>query len=508
MNEQEKQFILSHLNDDVRKLALSKTPDGVNLRFVLEQIDGRQRAKTKLPSLAANPDIIFPVHLSVEQCSSEATAAYKANIIKRDLPPAPSFQDGEELHPNSDFTKQSSPRPERKGLGEGLLRSGAVLIDLTGGYGIDFIALSKHFGKAIYVERNAELCKLAEQNFHTLNLTNTQIVNAEAEDFLSPTPTLPSREGALKYDFSDSKTIQETLPLLGEVGGGLVFFADPARRSESGSRTYAISDCTPDILQLMPVFKKHVTPPIAAANSSLFTLHSSLLFLKLSPMLDWHKAVEDIQAQGVNVSEVHIVSVKNECKELLLLVELQVEPQPDFRLFCVDLPLTPSLQDREQLVTSLEIPYPIRLSSPRPERLLSPDKRGSQEGGGPGEGQNGVGGGLLIPNASIMKAGCWDFLISRFGVTQADPNSHIFFSDHEIADFPGKQYRIQAVCTMNKKELRSALQGITHANIAVRNFPLSADALRKRLKLKDGGDTYIFGTTIQGEHKLIIAKNF
>ena len=140
--------------------------------------------------------------------------------------------------------------------------------------------------------------------------------------------------------------------------------------------------------------------------------------------------------------------------------------------------------------------------------LLSPDKRGSQEGVGPGEGQNGVGGGLLIPNASIMKAGCWDFLIFRFGVTQADPNSHIFFSDHEIADFPGKQYRIQAVCTMNKKELRSALQGITHANIAVRNFPLSADALRKRLKLKDGGDTYIFGTTIQGEHKLIIAKNF
>ena len=97
MNEQEKQFILSHLNDDVRKLALSKTPDGVNLRFVLEQIDGRQRAKTKLPSLAANPDIIFPVHLSVEQCSSEATAAYKANIIKRDLPPAPSFQDGEQI---------------------------------------------------------------------------------------------------------------------------------------------------------------------------------------------------------------------------------------------------------------------------------------------------------------------------------------------------------------------------------------------------------------------------
>ncbi len=252
--------------------------------------------------------------------------------------------------------------------------------------------------------------------------------------------------------------------------GEVIFFADPARRSESGSRTYAISDCTPNILQLLPVLKKHVPPPIAAANSSLFTLHSSLLFLKLSPMLDWHKAVEDIQEQGVNVSEVHIVSVKNECKELLLLVELQSAPQPAFRLFCVN----------DESI--LEITATVPSLSSEGERTF-----------------------LLLPNASIMKAGCWDFLISRFGVTQADPNSHIFFSDHEIADFPGKQYRIQAVCTMNKKELRNALQGITHANIAVRNFPLSADALRKRLKLKDGGDTYIFGTTIQGEHKLIIA---
>ena len=499
MNEQEKQFINSHLNDDVRKLALSKTPDGVDLRFVLEQIDGRQRAKTKLPSLAANPDIIFPVHLSVEQCSSEATAAYKASIIKWDLPPAqPSpgspvcrgratFQDGEELHPNSDFTKQSSPRPERKGLGEGLLRSGAVLIDLTGGFGIDFIALSKLFGKAIYVERNAELCKIAEQNFHTLNLTNTQIVNAEAEDFLKllTPPTLPiGEESQVKGGITSSPPVEG----LGEV----VFFADPARRSESGSRTYAISDCTPDILQLLPLLKNlqslpstsplmrervkddstigktsdegNINPPPLGGRAGVG------LLLKLSPMLDWHKAVEDIQAQGVNVSEVHIVSVKNECKELLLLVELQVEPRPDFRLFCVN----------DESI--LEITATVPSLSSEGERTF-----------------------LLLPNASIMKAGCWDFLISRFGVTQADPNSHIFFSDHEIADFPGKQYRIQAVCTMNKKELRNALQGITHANIAVRNFPLSADALRKRLKLKDGGDTYIFGTTIQGEHKLIVA---
>ena len=440
MNEQEKQFILSHLNDDVRKLALSKAPDGVNLRFVLEQIDGRQRAKTKLPSLTANPDIIFPVHLSVEQCSSEATAAYKAQVIMT----SPSPSTGGVLV--VDGSSNSSP----------VGRSGGVLIDLTGGFGVDFIALSKLFGKAIYVERNAELCAIAEQNFHTLNLTNTQIVNAEAESFLKllTPPTLPTgEESQVKGGITSSPPMEG----VGEV----IFFADPARRSESGSRTYAISDCTPDILQLMPTLKAQ----------------GSLLFLKLSPMLDWHKAVEDIQAQGVNVSEVHIVSVKNECKELLLLVELQVEPRPDFRLFCVN--------DESILEITATVPIPIAAAN----YALRITHYAF----------------LLLPNASIMKAGCWDFLISRFGVTQADPNSHIFFSDHEIADFPGKQYRIQAVCSMSKKELRNALQGITHANIAVRNFPLSADALRKRLKLKDGGDTYIFGTTIQGEHKLIVA---
>ena len=466
------EFVSRHANDDVRKLALSaKRTEDLDLTFALDQIAGRQMARTKLPSWFGMADkalsegadethfLVFPPHISMEQCSSEQTAKYKQQVLATVLAT---------VSEGAIVPGHSCP---------GLSANSAHFIDVTGGFGVDFIALSKHFGKAIYVERNAELCKIAEQNFHTLNLTNTQIVNAEAEDFLSPTPTLPSREGALKYDSSDSKTIQETLPLLGGVGGGLLFFADPARRSESGSRTYAISDCTPDILQLIPVLKKHVTPPIAAANSSLFTLHSSLLFLKLSPMLDWHKAVEDIQAQGVNVSEVHIVSVKNECKELLLLVELQSAPQPAFRLFCVN--------DESILEITATVPTPIAAANSSLFTLHSSL--------------------LLLPNASIMKAGCWDFLISRFGVTQADPNSHIFFSDHEIADFPGKQYRIQTVCTMNKKELRNALQGITHANIAVRNFPLSADALRKRLKLKDGGDTYIFGTTIQGEHRLIVA---
>ena len=105
-----------------------------------------------------------------------------------------------------------------------------------------------------------------------------------------------------------------------------------------------------------------------------------------------------------------------------------------------------------------------------------------------------------------MKAGCWGFIASHYHITPAAPNSHLFFSDHLIPEFPGRQYRIERIFTLNKKEMRDALQGITHANISVRNFPLSADELRKRLKLKDGGDRYLFATTLNRDNRLILTS--
>lgn len=404
--EKTRLFIQEHLSDDVKRLALTKPVAGIDLRYALQQIDGRQRAKSKLPLLSANPDIIFPVHLSVEQCSSEATARYKADLLKDYL----------SRHPGEESS------------------SVTVLTDLTGGFGIDFMALAAHFKKAVYVERNEELCEIARQNFHTLSIRNAEVINSEAEDLLSQ---LQGKEKTL-------------------------FFIDPARRSESGSRTFAISDCTPDVISLMPMLKKL----------------GSLLFLKLSPMLDWHKAVEDIENCGANVAEVHIVSVRNECKELLLLVELQSDSQQETRLFC---------KNDDSVIEIIPDGSPSGITATAAPAATDNTRF------------------LLLPNASVMKAGCWDFIIHRYGVTPADRNSHLFFSNSEVPDFPGKQYEVQAICSMNKKELKTALSGISKANISVRNFPLSAEALRKRLKLKDGGSTYIFGTTIRGEHKLIIA---
>lgn len=174
-------------------------------------------------------------------------------------------------------------------------------------------------------------------------------------------------------------------------------------------------------------------------------------------MLDWQKTVADVG----NVSQVHIVSVGNECKELLL--EVKNGKGEKVKVFCVN----------EDQVFSYEIgeTHPFTPSPIHPFTFL------------------------YEPNASIMKAGCFNLISHRFGITQPDANSHLFLSDKLVEGFPGRGFVIERVSTMNKRELKEALAGIDKANVAVRNFPLSVADLRKRLKLKDGGDVYIFATT-------------
>ena len=208
-----------------------------------------------------------------------------------------------------------------------------------------------------------------------------------------------------------------------------LIFIDPARRDEHGGRTYGIADCTPNVLELREEL-------LAKADR---------VMIKLSPMLDWRKAVEDLKA----VCEVHIISVDNECKELLLILSNEAKP---LQVFCVN------------------------------------------------DGQ-------YVPNASIMKAGCFGELAERFQIVSLDKNSHLFVSDREVPDFPGRCFVIEKMTSMNKRELKEALTDIRQANIAVRNFPLSVAELRKRLKLQDGGDTYIFATTVADKgHQLLICR--
>lgn len=406
-------FVCRHANDDVRKLALSaKRAEGLDLSFALDQIAGRQKARTKLPSwyaLAALGErvdeahfLVFPPHISMEQCSSEQTAKYKKRILDRLLP---SILD----HPWS---------------------RNAHFIDITGGFGVDFSFLAQGFAEATYVERQEHLCEIARHNFPLLGLPQTNVVCKELDSPLQ----LPSLRAAL----------QET-----------IVFIDPARRDTNGNRTYAIGDCTPNILDFIGELLNR----------------TAVVMVKLSPMLDWHQTVEDINrasGSGNAVREVHIVSTQNECKELLLVLSERYESE--LEVYCVN--------DDDVFVFT-----------PGKANAAISESRSTEK--------------LYVPNASVMKAGCFPEIEARFGIRQIGKNSHLFIGSENIVGFPGRVFNILSVTTMNKKELKSALAGIDRANISVRNFPLSPEQLRKRLKIKDGGDIYLFATTTDEEEHVI-----
>ena len=200
MNQPTLDFIRLHAADDVRQLALSRVPADVDLRAALCQIEGRQLAARKLPSWAACDGLLFPPRLSLEQCSSEATAHYKRQLVARHL-----SQEGVET---------------------------TSFVDLTAGFGVDFAALAPLFAQAFYVDRNPDLCELARHNLPRLGLPQAQILSASAEDVLD----------ALLVHSSTCQLIH-SLPL------SLVML-DPARRDTAGRKVALIEDCTPDVCAL------------------------------------------------------------------------------------------------------------------------------------------------------------------------------------------------------------------------------------------------------------------
>lgn len=416
------EFIREYRERDIRQLALQATrfPD-VDMPYALDQIQGWQIARRKLPKWAACDGVIFPPHLSMEQCSSEPTAQYKLNLAM------------EWTTLNSELSTQNCRRQQFK-TQNSKFKTSTRMTDLTGGFGVDFSFTSCAFAAATYVERNEQLCHIVEHNLPLLGLNNATVVCADAVEYLS--------------------TVEPQTML----------FLDPARRDEHGAKTVMLADCTPDVVQLLPQL----------LEKSRFTM------LKLSPMLDWHKAVDDLQG---TVREVHIVSVGGECKELLLVLSTVVESE--LKVYCADLSTASD-------TSSLFVYTPGSSAPVANSKLKTQNSKFVHE-----------------PNASIMKAGCFDELAAAYGVSPVSRNSHLFLSDEPVEGFPGRSFVVERVTTMNKGELRKALVGIEKANIATRNFPLTVAELRKRLKIKDGGDVYIFATTTaEGEHLLLISRKY
>ena len=382
LNEITKQFIRENLNADVPTLALKKAPVGTDVSLALRQIEARQLLRKKVPSWSENEDLFFPAHLSIEQCSSEASANYKASLLQ-----------------------------------------GHSFADLTGGLGIDTYFISQNFQQADYVERQAELCDLARHNFMVIK-ANVKVWNESAEEYLS---------------HCESKDC---------------IFMDPARRDMYGRKIVSISDCTPNVIDLQEKLLQK----------------AERVMIKLSPMLDISKALEELQ----HVKEVHVVAVSNECKELDFIMERGY--QGDIRFICVN------------LLTSQ-----VKMSFTREEERNCPTRIADT-----------VLNYLYEPNPAVMKAGCYKLLTDRFDVLKLHKNSNLYTSEQFIPDFPGRVFKVEDWTLYNKKVKQTLLSDVVQASIAVRNFPLTVAELRKTLRIGDGDAIYLFATTLKGEKKVII----
>ncbi len=385
-------LISDNATADVRALALRlKASADVRPEVVLRQVEGRQMVRTKVPSWPADR-LLFPRHLSMEQCSTEATAMYK--------------------------TKLATTRCTT-----------ATLVDLTGGFGVDFCFMQRAFARATYVEMQSELVEIARHNFPILCTdvdTRIDAVHSEAEVFL--------------------RSITEPVSCI---------FLDPARRDTHGRKVISIADCSPDV---------------SALEDELLS-KSECAIVKLSPMLDVVQTLERLK----HVAEVHVVAVGNECKEMLLVLRHDAV-SGSARVVATNI----KTDENEEFSFALE-----------DER-----KAGCDFAAEPATY-------LYEPNAAIMKSGAFRCVGERFGVRKLHVNSHLYTS-HTLTDFPGRRFVVEGYAPLKKNVNKELLADVRKANVAVRNFPLSAEELRKRLKLGDGGDVYIFATTTLDDRRVIV----
>ena len=385
MQEDVKQFIKDNLYSDTSKLLLNPPKDlksGIN--NIVDQIISRQKAKGKLEDWRNNFDLIMPPPLSIEQASSNTTCKYKSKLI-----------------------------------------SGHHFIDLTGGMGIDFLALSDSFERATYVETQKNLCEVFQHNLRELN-KDAEVINSDAIDFLSN---------------------------LNSESGNRIIYLDPARRDDNKSRVFAIEDCTPNLIELLPELRKK----------------ASRALVKFSPMLDIQSILDSVS----NVKEVHVVSVKNECKELLLLIDFEFNGSPE--IICANL-------DTNQPVYSFKVEEEREITATNSSELEY----------------------LLEPNSSIMKAGAFNKLSVDMGAQKISANTHLYTSNDPIENFPGRTFKILG--EVDKKSI-ARFASDKKINVITRNHPLSANELKKKWKLKDGGDYFLIAFRNQANTPMIVVAD-
>ena len=379
-------FVVQHLHADITQLAFKKElVKGLENRFVLEQLYGKQKAKNKLPFLFEQTTILYPAKVSVEQSTSELVAVWKSNLIK-----------------------------------------GERMIDMTGGFGIDSYHFAKKLKELTYIEQQTPLFKIVQHNFQQLAVDNISCHNTNAVDFLFTTTQ--------KFDW---------------------IYLDPARRDEAGNRKIGLAGYTPNMMEI----------------TDLLLDKSENILLKTSPMLDIQQAIQQLKS----VSNIYVVGLQNEVKELLFVLSNQVTSA--IKIHCVNLKKNGT---NRTYTPTASLGKTVSYELPRKY--------------------------LYEPNATILKAGFFQEIALDFGLDKLHPNTHLYTSDTIHSNFPGRVFICEAVVPYQAKQLRKKLSS-QQVNITTRNFPYTVAQMRKKLKLKEGGDQYLFGTTLlDGGLKVLVCR--
>lgn len=330
------------------------------------------------------------------------------------------------IYPSRLATEQCSS--EQTALYKQQLLKGETLCDLTGGMGVDAYYFSKKAAQVTYIERFPNYCATAQHNFEILGATNIQIRNADAREVIA----------SLKAD---------------------TFYIDPARRADCNKRVFALADCEPDVLQLKPWLLEH----------------SQRIIIKISPMADLEETLRLLP----ETKEIHILAVKNECKELLFILENE---------FCRNM-------DRVEV-------HAVNLNSPCPSQefiFRLEEEKATELKTTPTLGQW-----LYEPHAALLKSGAFKLIAFRYELYKLHRHSHLYTSDLLCPKFPGRIFIVDEIIPFSGKLLKQISRDIPRANITTRNFPLSVNELRKRSGIKEGGDTYLFATTLANEQKVLI----
>ncbi|WP_273277641.1 THUMP-like domain-containing protein [Maribacter polysiphoniae] len=300
--------------------------------------------------------------------------------------------------------------------------SGKTLVDLTGGLGVDTYFFSKGIDKVFHCEINQNLSEIAAHNLEVLGVENTVFIPKDGLGFLN--------ESNQNFDW---------------------LYVDPSRRSESKGKVFMLSDCSPNIVEHLPLlFQK-----------------SKHILIKTSPLLDITIGLNEL----AYVKEIHVVALKNEVKELLWVLEREYEGKTHIKTLNI-IPPKPqrfsfNLPEEKVTLPTYELPLDY----------------------------------LYEPNAALLKAGAFKITSKAFRVHKLHEHSHLFTSK-DLLEFPGRVFRIEEVIGYSKMELKPLIG--TKANITVRNFPESVASIRKKHKIKDGGKVYLFFTRLKNNQLAVI----